>query len=83
MEWLDETVSDYRCIKCHNNVAIVRKVNLKKGILPELLVRGGGAYRFVTCSLCGYTEMYDLSIYATNPAPKAVENESAGLAPGT
>jgi predicted nucleic-acid-binding Zn-ribbon protein len=83
MEWREETVTDYHCVKCRNNVAVVRKINLAKGILPDLLIRGGGKYRFVTCSLCGYTEMYDLSIYAKNAFPKPCEDKSADLAPGT
>jgi predicted nucleic-acid-binding Zn-ribbon protein len=74
---------DYRCAKCRNTSAVVRKVNLTKGSLPELLIRGGGKYRFVTCTLCGYTEIYDLSIYAENRAAEPQKNDSVDLAPGT
>ena len=79
----DNGLANFQCAKCRNKTAIVRKVNLSKGILPDLLVGGGGKYRFVTCSLCGYTEIYDLAIYLANPAPEAVEKESPSLAPGT
>jgi len=83
MDGREETIASYHCVKCRNNAAIVRKVNLNKGILPELLIRGGGTYRFITCSLCGYTEIYDLAICAKNSAPAPVKDESASLAPGT
>jgi len=83
MERDEETLTDYCCVKCHGKVAIVRKVNLHKGILPDLLIREGGKYRFVTCSLCGYTEMYDMAIYARKHSLQPCEDESAGLAPGT
>jgi len=82
MEWQEESLTDYCCPKCRNKTAIVRKVNLAKGILPELLTRGGGKYRFVTCNLCGYTELYDLSIYEKKTETRPGENESTGLAPG-
>lgn len=84
MEWHEERMSDnYHCAKCRNMQAIVRKVNLAEGSLPELLIRGGGKYRFVTCTLCGYTEIYDLSIYAKNHEPAKKQTDTADLAPGT
>jgi len=83
MEWQDDSAVDFHCIKCRNTTAIVRKVSLAKGIFPELLTRGGGKYRFVTCSLCGYTEVYDLSVYAKNAASEPAEGESRGFAPET
>jgi len=83
MEWQEENLADFRCVKCRNTTAIVRKINLPTGILPELLARGGGRYRLVTCGLCGYTEIYDLAVYAKKPAVETRENEAAGLAPET
>jgi len=78
-----ESVERFRCAKCRNTTAIVRKVALSKGISPELLSGGGGKYRFLTCALCGYTEVYDLSVYAKKPAEEIVNNESPDLAPET
>lgn len=83
MEWKTDSVTNYRCLKCRNTTAVVHKVTLTKRILPELLGRGGGKYRLVTCSLCGYTEIYDLSVYAKNQTPQVAEGESTGLAPET
>jgi len=83
MKWQTDSVMDFRCPKCRNQDAIVHKVTLTAGILPELLRRGGAKYRLVTCSLCGYTEIYDLSVYAKNPTPQPAKDESTGLAPGT
>jgi len=83
MEWREESLTDYCCAKCRGKVGVVRKVNLNKGILPDLLTRGGGKYRFVTCSLCGYTEVYDMAIYARKTKPEPCEDKSAGLAPET
>jgi predicted nucleic-acid-binding Zn-ribbon protein len=83
MDWLEKTVADYRCPKCRNSGVITRRVNLATGILPELLTRGGGKYIFLTCSLCGYTEIYDLALYARNQEARPAESESIRLAPGT
>lgn len=83
MEWQEESLTNYRCPKCRNTTAVVRKVNLAKGILSELLIRGGGKYRFVTCSLCGYTEIYDQSVYVKNSASETAKDKSPGLAPET
>ncbi|MCX8036011.1 MAG: zinc ribbon domain-containing protein [Candidatus Sumerlaeia bacterium] len=83
MKHADESIADYRCVKCRNTTAVVRKINLTKGLLPELLIRGGGRYRFVTCTLCGYTEIYDLSVYARKPASETADNKAAHLAPET
>ncbi|KPL11830.1 hypothetical protein AMJ85_02825 [candidate division BRC1 bacterium SM23_51] len=83
MEWREKSLASYRCPKCRNTTAIVRKVNLAKGILSELLIRGGGKYQFVTCSLCGYTEIFDLAVYAKKDAVEPAKDKSAGLAPET
>jgi len=81
MEWQENRLIDYHCPKCRNARAIVRKVNLAKGILPELLIRGGGKYLFITCSLCGYTEIYDQALYARNELPEEGQTEARRLAP--
>jgi predicted nucleic-acid-binding Zn-ribbon protein len=83
MDWQEESSGDFHCAKCRNTTAIVRKINLAKGILPELLARGGSRYRLVTCGLCGYTEIYDLAVYAKKQALETREDKAADLAPET
>lgn len=78
---LEETSQgEFRCPKCRNTKALVRKVSLPAGLLPDILARGGGRYRFVTCSLCGYTEIYDLAVYAKNKSAKPTEDKAGDLA---
>jgi predicted nucleic-acid-binding Zn-ribbon protein len=64
--------ASFCCAKCHARQAETRVVNFATG-LPHLLSRGQGRYVLVSCVLCGYTEIYNLSAYALRPeeAPEA------------
>jgi len=57
---------DYTCPKCRGRQPHVREVTISKaGSIPFLASRDN-RYIEVTCSLCGYTEFYNLAIYAAS-----------------
>ena len=60
---LEKISENYKCQKCRNTSAIVKKVHLPESSLKSLLPIGSGRYVFLICSLCGYTEIYDSAVY--------------------
>jgi predicted nucleic-acid-binding Zn-ribbon protein len=44
-------------------------------MISKLLGREPGQFVFVTCTLCGFTETYDLSVYARLNGPSEVDRE--------
>jgi len=59
---------NFCCPKCRNRAAIARRASLPKGAFSDFLgLKAGGRYLVLTCSLCGYTEFYDLAIVAREP----------------
>ena len=57
-------VEDFCCLKCRNKTAITKEITLPKSSLPDFFQLKSGRYLFLTCSLCGYTEIYDQAVYA-------------------
>ena len=56
---------NFSCAKCRSKVAKVRLTPLPANGLREFLSEGGNLkYYLVTCTLCGYTEMYDSRVFA-------------------
>jgi predicted nucleic-acid-binding Zn-ribbon protein len=60
----DALTENYCCAKCRNRSGTVKKVHLPRSSFPDLFGITGGRYLFLTCTLCGYTEMFDLAVYA-------------------
>lgn len=61
---------NYCCVKCRGNKALVRKTAIGAASLLQAFKEGPAPqYYLLTCTLCGYTEMYDTRIYATAPDP--------------
>ena len=59
----DEIAARFRCPKCGNNGAIVKKLAMTgANLLDRWLNWQRNKYYFVTCSNCGYTEVYDAEI---------------------
>lgn len=73
---------DFLCAKCRGRKAYASEIELAKGVFADLLpIKSGRRYAVVTCSLCGYTEFYDLAIVAHAPAVQRAEKpavEDAG-----
>lgn len=62
---LSRLVEDYCCPKCHNRACFTEEVTLASSTastLTKVLGLGQGRYLVVTCSLCGYSEIYNLRI---------------------
>jgi len=53
----------FRCPKCHGQEAVVRRVSLSTSPIPGFLPLVSGKFHAVTCTLCGYTELYDECAY--------------------
>ncbi|MGI8908322.1 MAG: zinc ribbon domain-containing protein [Candidatus Sumerlaeaceae bacterium] len=56
------------CAKCRGRRAVARTVAL--GGLPTLLNLGADKYILLSCTLCGYTEIYNTHAFA------AIEDEA-------
>ncbi len=53
------------CTKCRGKAAVTRRVQLTRS-LPELLGLTHGKYVLLTCTLCGYTEIFDPAVYVAD-----------------
>lgn len=53
----------FRCAKCHGKESIIRRVSLSTSSLTGFLPLVSDKFYAVTCILCGYTELYDESVY--------------------
>jgi predicted nucleic-acid-binding Zn-ribbon protein len=53
----------FRCAKCHGKESIIRRVSLSTSSLTGFLPLVSDKFYSVTCVLCGYTELYDESVY--------------------
>lgn len=62
------------CCKCRSRQAVTRTVSL--GGLPTLLSLGADKYILLSCTLCGYTEIYNTHAFANN-TDEEVEAERA------
>ena len=56
------TTENFTCVKCRGRIALVRKVSLATQAFSIFSLPSH--YVTVTCSLCGYTELYDARLYA-------------------
>lgn len=63
MDYEAKLTSDFCCFKCRGRTAVARTAMLSRG-LPHLLALAPDKYLLVTCTLCGYTEMYDPQVYS-------------------
>jgi predicted nucleic-acid-binding Zn-ribbon protein len=53
----EKLAAAFCCAKCRGKSAVTRTVKLP-GKFPSLLPFGAEEFILVTCTLCGYTEMY-------------------------
>jgi len=67
-------VAHYTCPKCRGRSCVTNEISLDS--LPKKLVlrRDDQDFLLITCSLCGYTEMYSVKVLASQteeaPAPQ-------------
>jgi predicted nucleic-acid-binding Zn-ribbon protein len=62
MGFEERILETFQCQKCRGKAGVIQKVSLPTSSFPKLFLNAG-KYCFVTCSLCGYTEIYDMAIY--------------------
>ncbi len=63
MKKFDSLVENFHCIKCKGNKGIVNKISVSKLNADKIIPLNRGKYLFLTCALCGYTEVFDLVLY--------------------
>ena len=70
----------FACLKCHGRTCTVQDVAFAGGPLSRMLPVGSHRYFAVSCTLCGFTEFYNLALidHVEEPAPG-----KAKLAEGT
>jgi len=72
--------ANFTCAKCRGKTAVTRVVPFKRAFsdvisqplkqcLPEALGASSQKYVLISCALCGYTEIYNLSAYALQFKP--------------
>ena len=71
----------FKCPKCNSKISISKVVTLSK-VSEKLLGGHPDKYLFISCSLCGYTETYNLKIVAgateSEPVPGSVPEPREG-----
>lgn len=63
MRKIETLQQNFHCVKCRGTKSVVNKVSLSRSGISKLIPLNSGKYLFLTCVLCGYTEVYDLSLY--------------------
>ncbi len=71
-----EYFKNYTCPKCKGRSCVTSEVSLDS--LPKKLLLPGKSEKFllVTCTLCGYTEMYNLNVWVSSKEPEAAHETS-------
>ena len=54
---------NFRCPKCRGKEAIARRISLSTSPLSGFIPLVSGKFYSLTCLLCGYTELYDETVY--------------------
>lgn len=63
MDYEKKLTQNFCCQKCRGRSAIAKTLSISRG-LPQLLVPSSDRYVFVSCTLCGYTEIYNPLVFA-------------------
>lgn len=79
MKPVEKLVKEFRCAKCRGNSAVANELSLHKRN-PKLPVVGDKeTYVFLSCALCGYTEIYNLKVLVSlEEGERAMEAETSG-----
>jgi predicted nucleic-acid-binding Zn-ribbon protein len=72
MDIESKLTQNFCCCKCRSRSAVAKTVALTKN-LTSLLALTPDKYILVSCTLCGYTEVYNSHVYATCEEESAVE----------
>ena len=66
MDLESQLAENFCCVKCHNRQAVSRTASISGG-LPNLLGLSSEKYVLVSCTLCGYTEIYNTQLLCSLP----------------
>ncbi|OPZ21260.1 MAG: hypothetical protein BWZ10_00538 [candidate division BRC1 bacterium ADurb.BinA364] len=72
---------NYCCPKCRHREAMTREGFISDCRLSNLMrMRVGARYLFVSCTLCGFTETYDMAVLARVEETKRVKRPVSDIA---
>lgn len=63
----------FKCPKCNNHASICKEVSLSK-VSEKILGVHPDKYLYISCSLCGYTEVYNLKVLVSDTAGEPIRN---------
>ena len=67
---------EFCCPKCRGRQALDREVVQSVGVRGKILRAPEDRFLYLTCSLCGYTEMYSMAILARQEEPATEKIEA-------
>lgn len=76
MDFESKFTQSFCCLKCRGRSAVARIHALPRAGIPPLLGLGSDKYVFVSCTLCGYTEIYNPAVFVTDEEESSVETPS-------
>lgn len=83
MNFQEKIQSQFKCPKCNNRASVGNEISLSKvSDKIKLLGGGSGKYFLVSCSLCGFTEMYNMKLVVHDPESKPVGDPLPKPSPG-
>lgn len=62
---LESLAQAFKCPKCRAEGGQARRMRIASAEISKFFQRPPGRYALVTCPLCGYSEIYDLAVYAS------------------
>lgn len=62
MDWEKEFQNNFKCPKCQSRGAVTKELAMTGTGLSKLLDIQMNHYLFVSCSTCGYTEVYNTRV---------------------
>lgn len=74
----DALQSSFVCVKCHSHSCVVEDVTIASGAFSRMLPVGSSRFVALSCSLCGYTEFFNLAAVTHAEEPEARRAELAG-----
>jgi predicted nucleic-acid-binding Zn-ribbon protein len=79
MDIEEKLQASFCCLKCRGRSAVARTIKLP-GKFPPLLPFGSEEFVLLTCTLCGFTEMYSTLAFSKSeevaPETKPLTNET-------
>ncbi len=68
----DHILARFKCPKCNNHTSVYKEVSQSK-VSEKILGGHSDKYLYVSCALCGYTEIYNLKIVVQEKEKEKVQ----------